>query len=224
MKRLIVAGALLAAASVPAEAGQILLTPSSVIANSSYFTNCCDFKPGNVFDQQTGTVTETAGSGYWLAPDNGSGNAYITFDLGAVYTLSSLEFYNTSNGGLADRGTGDFAIYGSNAESGGTLITPSLILSGTLTPETSGNPVAQSFLATGTYRYLTFSPLTVAAGGTACCGTNTFGLNELRVFGSTISAVPEPATWTLMIAGIGMVGAALRRRRTATRDTTAQPA
>ncbi|WP_296595649.1 PEPxxWA-CTERM sorting domain-containing protein [Phenylobacterium sp.] len=30
-----------------------------------------------------------------------------------------------------------------------------------------------------------------------------------------IAAVPEPATWALMIAGFGMVGAALRRRRTA---------
>ncbi|MCS6986475.1 MAG: PEPxxWA-CTERM sorting domain-containing protein [Sphingomonadaceae bacterium] len=26
-------------------------------------------------------------------------------------------------------------------------------------------------------------------------------------------AVPEPATWGLMIAGFGLVGAALRRRR-----------
>jgi hypothetical protein len=25
-----------------------------------------------------------------------------------------------------------------------------------------------------------------------------------------LSAVPEPSTWTLMIAGIGMIGAALR--------------
>jgi hypothetical protein len=27
--------------------------------------------------------------------------------------------------------------------------------------------------------------------------------------------VPEPATWAMMIAGFGMVGGALRRRRTA---------
>ena len=27
------------------------------------------------------------------------------------------------------------------------------------------------------------------------------------------TAVPEPATWTMMIAGFGLVGGALRRRR-----------
>jgi hypothetical protein len=27
------------------------------------------------------------------------------------------------------------------------------------------------------------------------------------------AGVPEPATWTLLIAGLGMTGAALRRRR-----------
>lgn len=29
-----------------------------------------------------------------------------------------------------------------------------------------------------------------------------------------VSAVPEPATWAMMIAGLGLVGASLRRRRT----------
>jgi len=32
----------------------------------------------------------------------------------------------------------------------------------------------------------------------------------------SISAVPEPATWALMILGFGLVGAAMRRRRTLT--------
>ena len=35
----------------------------------------------------------------------------------------------------------------------------------------------------------------------------TFGVVDLR------GAVPEPATWALMIAGFGAVGASLRRRR-----------
>jgi hypothetical protein len=30
-------------------------------------------------------------------------------------------------------------------------------------------------------------------------------------------AVPEPASWAMMIGGFGMVGAAMRRRRTAIR-------
>jgi hypothetical protein len=29
----------------------------------------------------------------------------------------------------------------------------------------------------------------------------------------TVSAVPEPATWIMMIAGVGLMGVMLRRRR-----------
>lgn len=36
-------------------------------------------------------------------------------------------------------------------------------------------------------------------------------------YGALIGTVPEPATWAMMIAGIGLVGGAMRRRRTATR-------
>ena len=48
-------------------------------------------------------------------------------------------------------------------------------------------------------------------------GTNT-SLNDSQDFERLVFAfngVPEPATWGLMIAGFGMVGAAARRRRTA---------
>lgn len=35
------------------------------------------------------------------------------------------------------------------------------------------------------------------------------------LFGETRSAIPEPATWTMLIAGFGLAGAVLRRRRSA---------
>lgn len=47
-----------------------------------------------------------------------------------------------------------------------------------------------------------------------------FGLKEGPSHGGTVeatftlNAVPEPATWLTMIAGFGMIGAAMRRRRT----------
>lgn len=46
----------------------------------------------------------------------------------------------------------------------------------------------------------------------------TFMLNEVRV----LSGVPEPTTWALMIAGIGLIGAGLRQKRL--RQTKPQPA
>ncbi|MGL4540913.1 MAG: PEPxxWA-CTERM sorting domain-containing protein [Polymorphobacter sp.] len=63
-----------------------------------------------------------------------------------------------------------------------------------------------------------FAPGSVAFSGTAksitLSGTNgsDFGWDDVT-FGA---AVPEPASWALMIAGFGMVGAAMRRRKLAT--------
>ena len=39
--------------------------------------------------------------------------------------------------------------------------------------------------------------------------------DEGTSYSFTLAAVPEPATWAMMIAGFGMAGAALRRRQTA---------
>jgi hypothetical protein len=53
----------------------------------------------------------------------------------------------------------------------------------------------------------------VAAGGAS--GGNVL-LKSL-----TVTPVPEPGTWALMIAGFGGIGAALRRRRTQVAVATA---
>lgn len=42
---------------------------------------------------------------------------------------------------------------------------------------------------------------------------NLGGLSSSTLYITTFSAVPEPATWLLMIAGVGLVGWQLRRRR-----------
>ncbi|MBC7519830.1 MAG: PEP-CTERM sorting domain-containing protein [Sandarakinorhabdus sp.] len=197
---------------VAATAAPIILAPANVVGSSGFYTLCCTFQPGNILDQQTGTVTESFGGGYWLNPDNGPANAYITVKLGTgAVALSSLELYNTHNGPYGDRGTGDFSIYGSNFVSGGQLVAPTLILSGTLAAQSVAGPtVAQTFAASGTYRYLSFNPTSVASANATCCGANVFGLNELRVVGT--ATVPEPQSWILLIAGFGLVGAAMRRR------------
>jgi hypothetical protein len=40
------------------------------------------------------------------------------------------------------------------------------------------------------------------------------GFKEAKQFEFTLAAVPEPASWAMMITGFGLVGAALRRGRT----------
>ncbi|MBS0361328.1 MAG: PEPxxWA-CTERM sorting domain-containing protein [Proteobacteria bacterium] len=45
--------------------------------------------------------------------------------------------------------------------------------------------------------------------------TGTYTLGDASGSGTFDIAVPEPATWALMIAGFGLAGASLRRRRAA---------
>jgi choice-of-anchor C domain-containing protein len=63
--------------------------------------------------------------------------------------------------------------------------------------------VSYSFLATGTSALISFS----SDGSGGCC----FGPALDNV---SIAAVPEPASWAMMIGGFALLGAALRRRTT----------
>ena len=61
-----------------------------------------------------------------------------------------------------------------------------------------------------------FSFVFTAAGATSLAFSNgTVGDNYLGLDTVSVTAVPEPATWGLMIAGFAMVGFAARRRRNA---------
>jgi hypothetical protein len=214
MLKSIVAAVALLAAPVAANAVQVALSPLD-IAGSSGFYQGFDFAPGNILNQQTGTVTETFGAGYWLNEDNGPTNAFITIDLDGTYNLTKIRLYNTANGFYGDRGTGSFQIFGGNSITNGVIDSPTLILSGTLsagTPYIGNNapsfPVAQDFSVSGSFSYISFNPTSVSTFNNACCGTNVYGLNELKVY----AAVPEPQSWMLLIAGFGLVGASMRRR------------
>jgi hypothetical protein len=48
-----------------------------------------------------------------------------------------------------------------------------------------------------------------------------FGIDNLTFTSNVAGAVPETATWGMMIAGFGMMGAALRTRRRSTNVTFA---
>jgi len=204
----------------PAQAAQILLTPAAVIGSTGGFN--ATYSADNILDRQTGPIMEAFANGeYWLNPD-GRTPAFITIDLGATYRLGSFDLFNSRN--LGDRGTAGFEIFASNATAtatgpgatGLTLGSDALrVAAGTLVMDSGLYTVAaQTFAALNNgqaYRYIQFrpiSPIGSAYGGAA------YGLNELRVFEyEAPAAVPEPASWAMMIGGMGLVGGSMRRRR-----------
>ena len=199
----------------------ITLTASSVIGGSGAWGNNNWDDPASgyvatfVVDQQTGAISEPTPTGFWLGRE-GVMNEYFVLDLGAVYTLSQIDLFNTHNQLANDRSTNAFTIHASNsvtfvnASVDFDLVSGSQILASSLAFQSTGNdPIeAASYtsgngLSTGTaYRYLKFTAVTNHGG----LGV---GLNEIRVFGT---AIPEPSTYAAL-AGIGALVLALRRRR-----------
>jgi PEP-CTERM motif len=55
-------------------------------------------------------------------------------------------------------------------------------------------------------------------------GNDSYGVRQIRIETpiAVAAAVPEPATWMMLLAGFGLAGAALRRRRESVRVTFAQ--
>jgi hypothetical protein len=102
-----------------------------------------------------------------------------------------------------------------NSSFGGNNATPFIIAvrtdGGTQTVATSG-------AVTGTGNWIQFGGSFVATSSTANLSIfndnsqasgNDYGLDNISV-----TAVPEPASWAMMIGGFGLLGAAARRRRT----------
>jgi hypothetical protein len=222
-----IALALILAAVPSAFASLIPLTPSNVIGFLGAYPG--PFPASSILDHQTGIITEPSQDGsYWLNSDNGPANAYVVIDLGAAFHLASFDLFNTHNANFGDRGTGAFSIEASNSivpgapgSSGSDLsgfVTLALVPVGPLAAENptplNGPLTAQTFLSSdpGSYRYIRFSPHSVASFNAPCCGANVYGLNELRVFDAP-TTVPEPATMAIFGLGLAVIG--LLRKRTA---------
>jgi probable HAF family extracellular repeat protein len=60
-----------------------------------------------------------------------------------------------------------------------------------------------------------------AAGQIVGQGTNAAGVTHAFLLTPIAAAVPEPATWGLMLVGFGLVGGAMRTRRRSTTVTYA---
>lgn len=130
---------------------------------------------------------------YTFAP---GGGLELRFDLGQSYDISTLHFWNY-NGEAYDVDQIDFSFFdAANTSVGGLTINPALGSPGGIEAEDI------SLAAPLNVRYVT----------AFLTGTN--GQVDFQNMGFTaeVSAVPEPAAWAMMIAGLGFAGAGLRRR------------
>lgn len=127
--------------------------------------------------------------------------ARLVFDFGAEVTLSRLALWDENNTSIARMHLstptlGEFANYAVNENRGAPYFVSDVI---------QFQPITTRFL---TLEFRDCGTERENQSATGC------GLGEI-IFadGSGVTAVPEPATWALLIGGFGMAGAALRRRQ-----------
>jgi len=126
-------------------------------------------------------------------------SARFTVDFGSEVTIDRLAYWDedsTSTSGLA-LSTADLGVFANFKVVNET-------------PGTFGGAQVFAFRPITT-RYLTFD-LTGCSQGGVYHGKGC-GVRELAFASATMSAVPEPGTWAMMIIGFGGTGAALRARR-----------
>lgn len=200
MRTVNLVAASLAALTISAAAHAATVVPVTAIGSSSF--------PGyaDIFaiDQGPGSATTD-----WASLGQGSASR-LNLDLGAVYTLNTAfvtdRVTSGGNNGAYVGGTTDFTTSFFLQAYTDAMFTTTLgaqVVVNQSTPVAPTGPA--SFLNTValsgfTARYIQYGVISANGGNV--------GLSNIA-----FNAVPEPATWGLMIAGFGLVGVAARRRR-----------
>ena len=187
----------LSLAATSASAAQIVLTPSML--KGQYGTTTGLY----ALDEQTGPVRASGplfSFGY---------KGTLVFDLGQEYDFGRIDVFSFLPTGFELLGGTNLFYdgYGGYYLNGGDVIASGYVAAGT---SYGGELSAQSFAANTAkkYRYISFS-------GT----TSNQSIDEIRLFDregvADPGAVPEPATWAMMLIGFGALGAMMRRRHAA---------
>jgi hypothetical protein len=141
-------------------------------------------------------------------------NNYFVFDLSGISAISSAELrlaQPSPNGYISSEAFETYSVWDTDVSASAMTSTSSVAFhndlmtgvsfaSGTVDASTIGSVTSFTFNAAG------LNALNANAGG-------------LYGFGGTLSiegvpGVPEPASWAMLIAGFGLTGAVMRRRRT----------
>lgn len=160
-----------------------------------------------------GIIEDSAGgTGNFSNPPSGKTVAFFLSGAGDTMNVAAgfdtgFSFYYADQVGF----TGNVSVFDGLGGTGSLLAT--LSLPSTPNPYTVFVPVGVTFAGTaksvvfgGAANYIAFDDITL---GSATAG------------GGAPAGVPEPATWTMLLAGFGGIGALMRRRRSLARLATA---
>jgi len=204
MQKVLVAAALVASFSAGAFASvqDNLALGKTTTASSFYDGGSEVFQASNIVDG----ITTDAGSAYnwsfWLAAQGQNQGSWVQVDLGNAYNINNVTLFDTHNRGYYDRGTNAFTL---SVSTDGLAFHD--VASSSFTYDEWTNQTAKSVdVSSAVGRYVRFNVNSVYGGESA-------GLAEMKVFG-TVAAVPEPETYAMLLAGLGLIGAAVKRRKT----------
>jgi choice-of-anchor C domain-containing protein len=199
-------------ASLPAQAAVNLITDGNFDAPLSAgtfttFNSGSSFGTGNPWTVTSGSV-DVIGN-YWQAPATGGGSVDLSGNAAGAIQQSfnaaagtySLQFY------LSGNPDGSPTTKQITVSVGGTTHDFFYTLGGT-NSKSNMNYILESlaFHSAGGSNLLTFTSDTDSAFGGVIGGVN-------------VSAIPEPATWAMLLLGFGGIGWSLRRRQSAAMAT-----
>ena len=179
----------------------LALTMACVSAHADTITQSVTFAPLVGYGSETATPI-----------------SYFNPALGTLTSATAVFDQTTTfiGGGAGDANEADYRL-----DFGGLT----MLYSATATGNTSVTPIQSfnipifalnSFVGTGN-----FTPAITSFNGNNTSATvlTTFGATNRLIYTYTAAtaAVPEPATWVMMIAGFGAIGIAMRRRKVAVR-------
>ena len=137
-------------------------------------------------------------------------NHFVAFGGGNIANTSTLSQQLSTIAGQRYIIGFDFGVLGGGAQ---TIFANAFNTDGDqLIGSLSATQTANNNLGATFSRY-TFEFVALGSGTLLSFNVDPFTTNVDGVLDNVTAAVPEPATWAMMIAGFGLAGAALRRRR-----------
>lgn len=188
--------ALLLGSTAPAEAQTLLSAGKPATASSFYDVGSETFPASNVTDGDFDDTGTDFNWSFWLSSE---ATGFVTVDLQSSFSITKLRLQNTHNRGHNDRGSNQYNLL---VSSDGTSFTPVVSDSFGTWPAL---PIVEHNIAPVTARYVRFQALTRYG--------DSVGLNELEVYGESGSAVPEPGSGVLLVAGLAALGLLRNRRK-----------